>query len=88
MDGLYNVGYMMAAGRGGDKDEEGAVQYYERAAKKGFVPAMYSLGLCYANETGASLDDALAVKWYRKAADKVCSWSKPSLRGNEWTVLM
>ncbi|MDD6005961.1 MAG: Sel1-like repeat-containing protein kinase family protein, partial [Bacteroidales bacterium] len=55
-------------GKGVEKDEIKAVEWYRKAAEQGYAPAQNSLGICYELGRGVEQDYAEAVEWYRKAA--------------------
>ncbi len=51
-------------------DVQRAIQYYEKAAELGSVPAEVMLGNIFAEGTQGKADYEKAVTWYRKAADQ------------------
>lgn len=55
-------------GRGINKDQKNALEWYRKAAEAGDVYGMTCLGYCYHDGTGAAKDEAEAIKWFRKAA--------------------
>jgi TPR repeat protein len=57
-------------GRGVEKDEAEAVQWYRKAAEQGAAIAQNNLGEMYRIGRGVEQDDAEAVMWYQKAADQ------------------
>lgn len=67
---MTNLGACYQTGRGVGKNEAAAVDWYQRAADKGYGPAMNVLGICYATGAGVERDVAEAVRWYRRAAGK------------------
>lgn len=52
------------------KDFEGAVDWFRKAADRGAASAQYALGGCYDEGIGVSQNSQEAVDWYRKAADQ------------------
>ena len=66
----YNLGLMLANGKGVAKNEAEAVKWYRKAAEQGNASAQYNLGVMLANGKGVAQNEAEAVKWYRKAAEQ------------------
>ncbi len=62
----YRLGQMLHQGTGTEEDEEGAVRYWQLAAKLGNGNAQYALGKFWL-DTGAG-DTRQAVEWLEKAA--------------------
>ena len=55
------------------------MNWYRKAAVRGFAPAQHNLGASYESGTGVTKDLSEAVNWYRKAADQgVCPGPKPA----------
>ena len=78
--GMYNLAGRLAAGTGTDKDEDGALDWYRKAADAGLVQAMNRVGLIYDNGSlGVSEDEAEATYWYRKAAEAGYDWGMYNL---------
>jgi len=48
-------------GIGVEKDEQKAVEWYQKAAEQGHAKAQNSLGWCYANGTGIDKNGQMAV---------------------------
>ena len=57
-------------GEGVPKDEEKAVQWWEKAAENGNVSAQVSLGGVYSLGAGVPKNYAAAVRWWKKAAEQ------------------
>jgi TPR repeat protein len=57
-------------GDGVPKDEEKAVQWWEKAAEHGNVSAQVSLGGVYSLGAGVPKNYAAAVRWWKKAAEQ------------------
>ena len=62
-----------------DKNPSKAVEYYEKAAKKGFAQAMNMLGVCYSNGMGVGKDILKACWCFELAADKGFTAAKVNL---------
>ena len=63
-----SLGTRYANGRGVERDEAKAVEWFLLAAKQGHAKAQNNLGARYANGKGVERDEAKAVEWYRLAA--------------------
>ena len=50
------------------KNNKLAMQWYRKAADKGYPPAIYSVGAMYANGFGIRQDYKQARQWFMKAA--------------------
>ena len=59
--GLFKIGRSFKEGFGVAQDDAQAVVWYEKAAEKGFVPAMFNLGLVY-----LSRRDGMPRDWDKK----------------------
>ncbi|MBR3830862.1 MAG: sel1 repeat family protein, partial [Muribaculaceae bacterium] len=55
-------------GHGVEKDFPKAIEYYQKAAEKGYAPAQYNLGVCYYNGNGVEKSIENAKKWFELAA--------------------
>ena len=64
----YMLGRLFENGQGRDIDLEGAISWYERAAKAGQAEAQYRLGLYYINEA-EDINKTLGLYWIQSAAD-------------------
>ena len=53
-----------------EKDEQKAVEWYQKATEQGHASVQYNLALCYENGTGVEKDEQKAVEWYQKAAEQ------------------
>ena len=60
---------MYAQGRGIERDDSKAREWWEKAAKQGFPPAQTGMGLLYTyGKNGVPHDDKKALEWFKKAA--------------------
>ncbi len=59
---------MYEYGRGIQKDDVKAFEWYSKAAAQGDPSAQFNLGLMYLNGQGVQKDDIKAFEWYSKAA--------------------
>ncbi len=66
----YEVAVRLAEGRVVPEDDEGAAHWFERAAKKGLVPAQFRLASLYEKGIGVKKSLTTARDLYRAAADK------------------
>ncbi len=66
---MHLVGIAYARGRGVDRDDGRAVDWFKRAAALGHTKAQVSLGYCYAAGKGVPRDLARAYILLREAAD-------------------
>ncbi len=64
----YHLGLLYEYGRGVDRNDATALNWYRAAAAQDVAGAQYRLGVLHDNGWGVELDDAKAVKWFRKAA--------------------
>ncbi len=62
--------YQYARAAQANEDHAQAVEWYRKAADRGYAPAQSNLGLMYELGLGARQSNAEAVAWYRKAADQ------------------
>jgi TPR repeat protein len=69
-DAQFNLGVMLANGKGVEQDLELALVWYQRAAEAGHVLAQYNLGSMYARGRGVDRDERRALEWYRMAAEQ------------------
>jgi hypothetical protein len=67
---MFKLGLLYHNGQGVAQDNAKAVEWYEKAADKGYTDAMVNLGMHYANDLGVARDYAKAREWYEKAAAK------------------
>ena len=65
-----NLGVCYSNGTGVEKDEQKAVELYQKAAEQGDANAQYNLGWCYESGTAVEKDEQKAVEWYKKAAEQ------------------
>jgi hypothetical protein len=66
----FEKGLLYLNGMGVKQDTAKAVQFFHRAADKGFAKAQTELGNLYLIGRGVPKDDVLAVAWYVKAAEQ------------------
>ncbi len=52
------------------KDENQAVEWFERSAQHGFAPAQFVMGVRYDTGTGVVQDDKKSAAWFRQAAEQ------------------
>ena len=64
----YALGLMHEYGRGLQRDDVEAVNWYIRAAEQDHSDAQYRLGVLYENGWGVTPDPSEAAHWYMKAA--------------------
>jgi len=62
------LGFMYHDGKGVEKDEAKATDWFQRAADLGLAPAQFNLGNAYRFGRGVEQSDERAVYWWRKAA--------------------
>ena len=55
-------------GEGVEKNEQGAVIWYRKAAEQGHAVAQFNLAYCYHNGIGVEKNEREAVIWYKEAA--------------------
>ena len=65
-----NLGWCYESGTEVEKDEQKAVEWYQKAAEQGYANAQCNLGVCYEHGTGVEKDEQKAVEWYQKAAEQ------------------
>lgn len=75
----YGLGLLYSKGRGVEKDQEAAVNWFRKAANQGLSRAQFSLALRYRSGNGIARDDTEAVNWFRKAADQGYARSQVNL---------
>ena len=76
---MFEVGQMYYLGDGVPNDIQKAVEWYRKAADKGFAPAQYRLGLFYLRGNGVTQDRREAKIWFEKAADQKFSAARDAL---------
>ena len=64
------VGQLYYRGRGVNRDDYQAANWFRRAAEQGEAAAQLYLGNMYAEGQGVPQDSAEAATWYRRAADQ------------------
>lgn len=67
---LFRTGSMRYYGTGGMTDYTGALDFFSRAADRGYAPAMTAIGDAYYFGRGAAQDYSEALRWFGKAAEK------------------
>lgn len=67
IDAMNNLGYLLAEGLGGERDESTAVNLWTTAAKLGEPEAAWHLGQAYQYGNGVRKSDIEAYAWYRCA---------------------
>ena len=66
---MTNLGQLYQLGLGVAKDNQIALQWYQKAAKQDYAPAQYLLGMMYVSGEGVPRDYNQAENWIHKAAD-------------------
>ncbi len=57
-------------GRGVDKDDEKAFQWYKKSAKQNYIYGLANMGWAFYHGVGVSQDYKEAIVWYQKSAEK------------------
>ncbi|MEI9900918.1 MAG: tetratricopeptide repeat protein [Hyphomicrobium sp.] len=70
--GLFNLGSLMLAGDGVERNGRGALALFVRAARLGNAKAMTMIGQHREEGSGTPKDLAAALRWYRRAAERGC----------------
>jgi TPR repeat protein len=65
-----SIGNIYSVGRGVEKDEKRAFEWFRNAAGSGDPAGQFTLGQIYENGRGVAQDYVEALKWYQKAADQ------------------
>lgn len=63
-----NLALCYSKGRGTNRDDVKAVEWYKKSAEQGYSFAQNYLGYCYQHGLGAAKDFAAAVEWFKKSA--------------------
>jgi hypothetical protein len=63
-------GVLYYRGRGVQKDDKEAVNWFRRAAEQGDIAAQFNLGVMFSEGQGVPQDYSEAMKWFRLAADQ------------------
>ena len=66
--GQFILGVKLANGRGIEKNEREAAQWYRKAAEQRHAKAQFNLGVMLENGQGIAKDEKEAVRWYSEAA--------------------
>ncbi len=64
----HDVGACYATGEGVSRDEQLALKWFRRAARRGHVESQYDLGLMYLYGEGIDQDPELGLRWLQMAA--------------------
>ncbi len=67
-DAQFIMARLYHIGGGTKKDEEKAIEWYQKAAEQGHSRAQYNLAVMYENGEGVLVNKRVAAEWYRKAA--------------------
>ena len=67
VDAMNNLGYLLAEGLGGERDESAAIDLWTTAAKQGEPEAAWHLGQAYQYGNGVPKSEVEAYAWYRCA---------------------
>lgn len=65
-----SLALMLATGKAGHQDNNGAVYWWSRAAEQGDAESQYNLALMFERGIGVSPDSTLAKHWLQKAAEQ------------------
>ncbi len=71
---------MYDSGCGVQKDYFQAIEFYRKAAERGFAQAQYNMGSMYERGSGVRRDILKAELWYKKAAQENHQDAKDALR--------
>ena len=63
------LGWCYKCGKGVEKDDAQAYEWYRKSAEAGNAWGMYLLSECYGNGTGVEMDEKQAQYWKEKAID-------------------
>ena len=72
-DAQNNLGTCYENGTGVEKDEQKAVEWYQKAAEQGNATAQYNLGYCCQNGIGVEKDAGKTAELYHQAAEHCCT---------------
>jgi TPR repeat protein len=64
----FNLGLLLADGKGVQRNYPAAQKWYQKAAKQGHAEAQYNLGVLVYDGLGVERDYAAARKWFHQAA--------------------
>ena len=64
-----NLGLLYLRGQGVVKNEEFALEWFEKAAGQGLVTAQFNLGILYSRIKGSLRSQTKSTKWYLSAAE-------------------
>ena len=74
---MFNLGWMLWEGKGGETDRRHAMELWRRSADKGYLESLNALGRAYQDEEFRDYDKALQC--LRESADKGLVWSMNDL---------
>jgi hypothetical protein len=69
-DAQCDLGIMYLEGKGVEKNEKKAVDYFQKAAEQGHADAQLNLAVSYENGEGIAKDMTKAIIWYCKAVEQ------------------
>ena len=75
---IHNAALSLSWGRGVDKNQQLACDYYEKGAGRGVAQSMNNLASCFETGRGRLKSDDKALYWYTQAAEK--GYLRASLR--------
>jgi TPR repeat protein len=67
------LGVSFNVGRGVEKDQAKAVEWFRKSAEQGNAVAQRLIGQCYLEGEGVEKDQAQAVEWFSKSAQQGCA---------------
>ena len=70
------LGWCYKCGKGVEKDDAQAYEWYRKSAEAGDAVGMGFLGLCYEHGTGVEKDEAQAQYWKQRAIE--AGWEEDS----------
>ena len=66
---MYYLGYAFSKGKGIERDDAKAVEWYHRAVKGGFKRPTFRLALAYRDGRGVKKNEKTAAAWARRSAE-------------------
>lgn len=75
----HMLGEIYEYGRGVQKDEKVAAEWYRKAGRQGHARAQHQLGMLYERGRGVPKDDRQAAVWYQRAADQMYAPAETAL---------
>jgi TPR repeat protein len=70
VEAQFYMAYMFETGKGLERDDGKAAEYYRKAGDQGHDRAQFNLGLAHERGRGVEQDLAQALEWYLKAANQ------------------